>query len=210
MKEQSNRQPSADVIKVTQAIGFLLDLDSNHKMNRVKLMKLLWAADRLHIRRFGRTITECDYYALPHGPVCSLALNIAQINKDWLTESDIEYISEYFTEDGENTAMNKKPEEDYLSETDKQALVDAWELFKGKKDFALADNISHQYPEWLKHRASFEQSRCRRPINQEDFFENPSNDKYFVEDSSQLEAARAIYNEQKKAQEELSNIFGAA
>ena len=89
MNNKVGYQPSADLVKITQALGFLLNLDENHKMNRVKLIKLLWAADRLHMRRFGRTVTETEYYALPHGPVCSLALNIARLNNDWLTTDDI-------------------------------------------------------------------------------------------------------------------------
>ena len=209
MNNKVGYQPSADLVKITQALGFLLNLDENHKMNRVKLIKLLWAADRLHMRRFGRTVTETEYYALPHGPVCSLALNIARLNNDWLTTDDINYISEYFTKDDENTAMNKKPDEDYLSETDKQALIDAWELFKYKKVFALVDDISHRYPEWSKHEASFAQSRSSILIDQEDFFKNPRKDPYFEQDAERLATAQEVYNERKAAQKELTSVFGA-
>ncbi|MBQ9180774.1 SocA family protein [Candidatus Saccharibacteria bacterium] len=86
----NERQASKNVIKVSQALGFLLSLDDNHKMDRVKLIKLLWAADRLHLRKYGRTISESDYYAMAHGPVCSLALDIAQMDKDGIVLSDVD------------------------------------------------------------------------------------------------------------------------
>jgi len=68
---------SDKIIVVVQALGYLLSLDDNHKMNRVKLIKLLWAADRFHLRKYGRSVTETDYVAMYHGPVSSLALDIA-------------------------------------------------------------------------------------------------------------------------------------
>ena len=53
--------PAGSLVKLVQALGYLLSLDDNKKMNRVKLIKLLWAADRFHMRRYGRTVSESRY-----------------------------------------------------------------------------------------------------------------------------------------------------
>lgn len=204
---------SKNVIKIAQALGFLLELDDNHKMERVKLIKLLWAADRFHLRKYGRTISDADdYYAMVHGPVCSLALDIAQMNKDRnaLSDRDIAFLEEYFTADEIETSMQKEVGDDYLAETDKEALRKAWETFKDKDAFDLADNISHLYPEWSKHADYFRGNSGRRPIDVIDFFENPEGDQYFAEDSEVVDAAKERFLEGKEAAAELSWMFGAA
>ena len=205
-------QASRNVVKIAQALGFLLALDDNHKMERVKLIKLLWAADRFHLRKYGRTISDADdYYAMVHGPVCSLALDIAQMNKDKnaLSDQDIAFLEEHFTANDIETSMQKEVGDDYLSETDKEALRKAWETFKDKDAFDLADNISHLYPEWSKHSEYFRKNSGRRPIDVIDFFDNPDEDEYFAEDEESIDAAKQYYLENKDADAELSQIFGA-
>lgn len=205
---------SKNVAKVAQALGFLLSLDDNCKMNRVKLIKLLWAADRIHIRRYGRTITNLnDYYAFPHGPVCSLALDIARLNNieyDGAFSSDeMKYLNEFFTSDNKETSMQKSPGNDFLSESDEDALREAWAKFKDIGPFELADEISHQYPEWKKCEASLSDDGGRKKINVEDFFENPKNDKYFVEDDNQLRAAHVLYKENMNDEEQVKSLLKA-
>lgn len=205
---------SKNVIKVAQTLGFLLSLDDNRKMNRVKLIKILWAADRIHMRRYGRTITNLDdYYALPHGPVCSLALDIARLNNiehDGVFSGDeMAYLNEFFTSDSKDTSMQKAPGNDFLSESDEEVLREAWEKFKDEDPFDLADNISHQYPEWKKYESSLRGNGGREKINVEDFFENPKDDKYFVEEAAQLKAAHVLYKENMGDREQLSSILKA-
>lgn len=206
----SEERVSKDVVKVSQALGFLLSLDDNHKMERVKLIKLLWVADRLHLRRYGRTVTETDYFAMVHGPVCSLALDIARMDEDGivLSDSDKMYLEEYFTADEKNTSMQKSVGDEYLSESDKEALKEAWEMFKDTETFELSDEISHRYPEWSKFSRYFEDNRGRKSIDLEDFFRNPEDDQYFKEDEDRLSAAHEIYKDAKQVDRELDYIFG--
>ena len=197
-------QSNEKIIRITQALGFLLSLDENHKMNRLMLIKLLWVADRLHIRRYGHTITNLnDYYAMPHGPVCSLALDIAQINDIALSQDDIDYLNEFFTADSKDTSMQKNPGDDHLSETEKSSLEKAWQMFKDEDPFDLADKISHKYPEWAKYGTT----SGRQKINMQDFFENPKDDPYFNEDPEILSAAQAAFDENQQIEAELNSIF---
>lgn len=43
---------------------------------RLKICKLLYFADRDHLRRFGRPIVDDHYYRLPHGPIPARGLDI--------------------------------------------------------------------------------------------------------------------------------------
>lgn len=200
-------KPNDQVVKVTQAFGFLLSKDSNHKMPRIKLVKLLWAADRYHIRNYGRTVSGVEYFAFKHGPVASIALAIARQNSDYeLTENDISYVEQFFTSDRINTAMSASPGEDYLSDTDKEALEFACDKFGDLDRFELADNISHRYPEWACFSKYFEDGNVSpKTIDNEKFFENPDGDDDFTENEERLAAAKEIYEENLEIERLLGN-----
>jgi len=196
------KRVSDEVVKVTQSLGFLLSLDKNHRMNKVKLIKLVWAADRYHLRKYGRTVTDTEYYAMPHGPVSSLALDVIDGDEVALYPEDISFIAEHITpwqEDQNDIVLYNKTDDDYLSETDKEALQFAWKTFGNKKPFELADNITHEYPEWSKFRDHFDinNERSRRPIDLDDFFKNPEEDKYFETNPAVLAASKEIYIQNK-------------
>ena len=198
---------SNEVVKITQSLGFLLSLDDNHRMNKLKLVKLIWAADRYHLRKYGRTVTDSEYFALPHGPVSSLTLDVIDNDEVALYAEDISFISEHITpweSDKNQIVLYNETEDDYLSETDKEALKFAWDTFGDKDPFELADNITHQYPEWSKFREHFDvnNERSRQSIDLNDFFENPSEDAFFATDDSILAASKELY-EQNKADAEL-------
>lgn len=192
----------SEITKTTQILRYLLSFDDNGKMNRTKLIKLLWAADRYHVRHYGRLISEGNYVAMRFGPVASLALDVAQVKNDFaFDKDDIEYIGYYLSADEKDTmATAAKIADDHLSETDKEALQWAWDTF-GKKDaFDMANNISHRYPEWSQYEDFFISSggRGRKEIDPERFFDNPQNDEFFVQDASQLAAARERYIDNNK------------
>lgn len=202
-----SRAVSNEVVKITQSLGFLLSLDDNHRMNKLKLVKLIWAADRYHLRKYGRTVTDSEYFALPHGPVSSLTLDVIDNDEVALYAEDISFISEHITpweSDKNQIVLYNETEYDYLSETDKEALKFAWDTFGDKDPFELADNITHQYPEWSKFREHFDvnNERSRQSIDLNDFFENPSEDAFFATDDSILAASKELY-EQNKADAEL-------
>lgn len=199
---------SNKVRKMSQIIGYIFKISGESKLNRVKLIKLIWAADRYHIRNYGRLVSEDVYYAMAHGPVSSLALNIARLTEWDFEQDEYNFLDKLFNSDKKYTWIEKGANigEDYLSETDKEALEFAWETF-GKLDyFYLADEISHQYPEWkrFEEKISNNPSTNREKINIEDFFENPKEDRFFVLDKDHLIASKEYY----KDQETIKGILG--
>lgn len=190
------------VIKMSQIIGYIFKISGKSKLNRVKLIKLIWAADRYHIRNYGRLVSEDVYYAMAHGPVSSIALNIARLTEWEFEQDEYNFLDKLFNSDKKYTWIEKGANigEDYLSETDKEALEFAWKTFGGLDDFYLADEISHQYPEWkrLEEKISNNPFTNREKIDIEDFFENPEKDRFFVVDKDHLIASKEYYKEQEK------------
>ena len=95
---------SSNIVKITQILRYLLSFDDNGKMNHTKLIKLLWAADRYHMRHYGRLVSDSNYVAMKFGPVSSLALDISQVKNDFaLDEEDTKYIGYYLSADEKDT-----------------------------------------------------------------------------------------------------------
>lgn len=64
-----------DERKVAQAAAFLVNKRGG-RMSVLKLMKLLYLADREAIRRFGLPISGDKYASLPHGPILSATYSL--------------------------------------------------------------------------------------------------------------------------------------
>ena len=67
-----------DERKTTEAAVALLLMEHSRRMDRVRLMKLLYLADRLSLERHDVPVCGDAYYSLPHGPVLTTALNLAK------------------------------------------------------------------------------------------------------------------------------------
>ena len=63
--------------KATQALYFFAR-QSGGRINKLKALKLLFFADRYHLRKYGRPVSECAYYAMKDGPVASEAKQVAE------------------------------------------------------------------------------------------------------------------------------------
>jgi uncharacterized phage-associated protein len=114
------------------------------------LSKVLFVADRDHLRDFGRPITGDAYIAMDHGPVPSRIYDIINGNLDFF--GDPSAISKALTIDQKGkyheVTAQRKPNIDLFSETDIAALDGAIRLCKGKS-FAELSSLTHQEPAWL-------------------------------------------------------------
>lgn len=155
--------------KATQAIGFFAE-KAGGMINKLRVLKLVYFADRYHLRKYGRLITNDEYFAMPYGPVASGVKDIAELS-DFLGEQELVYASQYLKKINSITIGLIKPyEHAVLSETDHEALLFAWEKFGQYSEFELSE-ITHKYPEWEKHKRSLE-VYSRIKMNLEDFIED--------------------------------------
>jgi uncharacterized phage-associated protein len=60
----------------------------------MKALKLIYFADRYHLRKYGRLVTNDIYYAMNYGPVPSSVKDIAE-GSEFLGEKEKEYASNY-------------------------------------------------------------------------------------------------------------------
>lgn len=155
-----------DYKKATQGLNHFA-LKEGGQINKMKVLKLIYLADRYHLRKYGRLITNDSYFAMSYGPVPSGVKDIAEAS-DFLGESENEYSSR-FVESIENLTLKSiNPVDDSVfSESDIEALTFAWEKFGHLAQFKLAE-LTHYYPEWEKHKKALELD-SRIQMNLEDF-----------------------------------------
>ena len=134
-----------------EAINYILKKIG--KADKLTIIKLLYLADKCHLVRLGRTITEDEYYAMNYGPVGSLAKDILTNYDDNITfsESESEYIKslinpvdEYYYE-YKTGVINQA-----LSESDYESL----DIILAKYSNLSSDELvklTHNYPEWKQH-----------------------------------------------------------
>jgi uncharacterized phage-associated protein len=184
---------SSQYKKITQALRYLISQSTSNRINILLLMKLVWAADRYHARKYGSLITDYDYRALPKGPVSSTAYDIAD-KSDFLSYDQLEY-SKRYVDRRDHFIFGVSPTDvDYLAETNQEALDFAWEKFGHMDKYAVVD-ITHKYPEWDKFKLYFEDGASSEEMDVIDFFKNPPQDAYFKEDSELLELSKARLEE---------------
>lgn len=182
--------------KAIQALNYFA-LKEGGEMNKMKALKLVYFADRYHLRKYGRPITNDTYFALPYGPVASACLNL--LNAGEFETSESKYRDTYLEKLSHYTySSNAAVESEHFSETDQEALQYAWDTYRNQDQFQLAEK-THEFPEWKKHAAALNSGQVgRRPMPYSDFLENPESG---VEDLLPLSV-----EEQQDLKEEISEL----
>jgi uncharacterized phage-associated protein len=162
--------PSLTHRKATQALNFFAG-ESGGSINKLKALKLLFFADRYHLRKFGRPVSECAYYAMAHGPVASEAKHIAE-EDDRLPAPARTYARKFLEKKTSyEYASVARVDKDVLSASDLEALTFAWENFGYLSQFQLRD-LTHHYPEWKRHERALKNNK-RIAMDYADFFGDP-------------------------------------
>lgn len=137
------------VFKIINSLIYFASLSPDKTINAMKAYKLIWLADRLHLRKYGRTITGDTYYALPKGIVPTDAKHIID-GKSLNTPEDID-TSPYLENIGKGKYKALREFESvYFSKTDIEALKEISQEF-GKLSAAELSRLSHNYPEWMEY-----------------------------------------------------------
>lgn len=162
-----------DYKKATQELNHFA-LKEGGCINKMKALKLIYFADRFHLRKYGRLITNDIYYAMDYGPVPSNVKDIAEATS-FLGDSEKGYSSQYIIPIDSITLQSVKPVDDNLfSDSDMEALDYIWERFGHLDQFELAE-ITHEYPEWKRHKKALDLD-TRIQMYLEDFFDDPDAD----------------------------------
>lgn len=161
---------SFDYQKSTQALNYFA-IQEGGQINKMKALKLVYFADRYHLRKYGRLITNDNYVAMKYGPVPSATRDVAESN-DYLDDKAKDYALK-FIEPFDNLVLKSVAELDkeMLSESDLEALQFAWDNFGDKNQFELCD-LTHFYPEWLRFQENLIFESCLQ-MDLLDFLQDP-------------------------------------
>ncbi len=176
--------------KSVQAINYFARKEENHSINRLKLMKLLWLSDRLHLLRYGRLILDDKYVAMPHGPVPSNTLNISK-NKN------AQYISEFLKTERYHLESVADSRIGLFSGSEIEVMDEIWVNFGQLTNFQLRD-LSHFYPEWKRFEEDIKMTNSSFEMYFEDFFVVPLNTEksnYKVFSKENMEQSKEIFDE---------------
>ena len=137
-------QLTPNYTKTVEALLYLMELAGERRLDRYKLGKALFFADREHLNEYGRPITYCNYAAMKDGPVPSEAYdllkgvplrNAEHVDTPWQAENIRDNIFNYIPK---RVANRRK-----LSVSDLEALETAYEFVKDKS-FGDIWNLTHE------------------------------------------------------------------
>jgi uncharacterized phage-associated protein len=133
-----------DEIKTTQASALLMQACNERRMPYIKLIKLLYLADREALSRWGRPITSDTYVSMRNGPVLSRTLDLITDESEEKT-----YWYNFFSPaKGFDIELKKKPDFDELSKAEIDLIKEIASKFGSMGKWDLVDNVMHKLPEW--------------------------------------------------------------
>ncbi|MFC4212163.1 Panacea domain-containing protein [Pedobacter lithocola] len=172
--------------KSVQLLNFFA-IKEGGSLNKLKALKLMWAAERLSLRTSGLTIVGDDFFAMKLGPVPSFTKDIAE-GREMMSDEEQEFRSLYLkTTSKHNFKSLKSFEDSYFSISAINAMEASYKEFGKYDGFQMAD-ITHLYPEWTKFSHLFPRF-SRFEMDYLDFFKDPTEQPFsiFNQDKEQLE-----------------------
>lgn len=185
-----------DTRKIIQALTYLAGKEEDKVMDNMKAYKLLWLADRYHLRQTGRTITGDVYYAMPYGIVPSDAKCVLE-NAKTKMRNPKGYKERYIANKGNHEYMALADADlKVFSDSDQEALDKVYDVYGSMGAIELSE-LSHRFPEWtfyselLKDR---EQKNSYR-IDLDHFFEDGPENDFFCESKELLDLTKELYHQ---------------
>lgn len=132
--------------KAIQAIGVILRNHPFDLSGKLRILKLLYIADREAIQETGRPILGCKSVAMDHGPLHSAVKKL--IDGEHLDEPRF---SERFDKYGYMLQMSSDPGVGELSTYEIEKLQEVCDRYAALGDWELAHGITHQFAEWKAH-----------------------------------------------------------
>lgn len=134
------------------------------KADKIKLVKLMYLADKYHLIHYGRTITNDDYYAMEHGPVGTTVKDVLSLDPFHMSSKAYKYAArllEVINDKDFVANPDARVVFDMLSESDREALDFVAEKFGKMGPWKLRD-YTHRYPEWYRYEDLFTNKLTKR------------------------------------------------
>lgn len=150
-----------DTKTIIQAIYYVLSKLTT--ADKLKLVKMIYLADKYHLVKYGRTVTGDNYFAMEYGPVGSTLKDVLGFNKFTLSSEELKYANRLLDKKSKTNFTYKHIDIDLdmLSETDKEALDFVINNFGSWAPSRLV-KFTHKYPEWEQHKYLFDGGSTKR------------------------------------------------
>ena len=149
------------VEKAIQAIGVLFRQDGVANMNYMRVLKLLYIADRESLSETGRTIVGGPVVAMERGPVLEEVYDLMRGR-----HKEMPLWDKYFRRLNYNLVMCDHPDVKKLSKYQIGKLQDVAERHKDDDEWSLV-HLTHKFPEWAKNNPG----QSSKPISFHDILE---------------------------------------
>ncbi len=201
----------AEYRKITQALNYLAQkAGGSHGFDKTKAIKLLFFADRYHLRKYGRPVTGDVYLAMNRGPVGAFAKDAAELSS-FLEKDEKDYVEKFISPSSSgqfNYCSVGDVESDVFSESDREALDFAIKTFGHLNQWDIS-KLSHAFPEWKKFEKEALEPGGRPAMSYDDFFLDAAELDPFLRQymngkdpfkSETVQLAHDIFNEAREAE----------
>lgn len=182
--------------KIVQVLHYLISRVADDTADKLHLLKLVFLADRYHLRKYAQMITGDVYYAMPKGPVASRTLDILE---DALVNPNA-YARRFFEPD-----VRKKyspfvslcaPSVTCLSLSAREALDVALAKYAElrSREIELWD-YTHMFKEWIEAAVPVMQGTLKRNLMKMETCFEDSEVEYCNADSASVALNKRLYVE---------------
>lgn len=133
-------------MKAIQASAVLLKTRQSRRMSRLRLLKLLYIADRESLVTLGRPITGDRVVAMRNGPVLSGTYDMIKGE-----DSCAPVWEKYLRNVDNDVELTAEPGVGKLSKLEIEKLQEVAQRFEHQDEFDLSD-YTHGFAEWIKNR----------------------------------------------------------
>ncbi len=178
-----------DYHKIIQSINYFARQRKECTIGKLLFLKLMYLADRYHIRMYGRLISNSRYVAMEYGPVPSESKEAFEFIG--LPESEQEYARMFLEPVSRNMVKSVRDVQiEAFSETDMEALSIAWGTYRKNPQIV---EYTHRFPEWRRHVHELVGNKVVT-MSMDDFF-LPVDDDYCPADEERLQLNRECFRE---------------
>jgi uncharacterized phage-associated protein len=172
--------------KILELLLYLAHVRPNS--DKYQAVKFFYLADREHLNRYGRPITQEAYFALPFGPVASTAMDLIERDHFTMREAGIESLPFRFEDvlrDGKTITYIRDPlrevDTNLFSKSDLHVFDEIIKKY-GDKSFDDLFNITHDHFAYKRAWSRRKPGTRRAPMRYEDMIEDADRRAEIIED----------------------------
>ena len=132
--------------KTAQMAALFLKLRGG-KMSYIKLLKLLYIADREALDRFGRPVSYDNFSSMEHGPILSNTYNRIKGERTF-GQADPPWETYLTTRQGYDVRLKKEAPTTELSEAEIELIKEVFNKFGNWYRFKIVDYMHDNFDEW--------------------------------------------------------------